>query len=70
MKLTTLVNRLKKIGIELECISNYPWIYLAKVNGKTVHEKYMSDYGLTVAFQPDLQLINTEELFKLIRKYK
>jgi hypothetical protein len=27
------INRLKKIGIELELMGNVPWIYLSKVNG-------------------------------------
>ena len=30
------INRLKRIGIELELSSNYPWIYLEKVNGNQV----------------------------------
>ena len=30
-KLTTFVERLKMIGIEIELAGNYPWIYLNKI---------------------------------------
>ena len=35
-----LVPRLRKIGIDVELIGNYPWIYLRKVNGNTIKEKF------------------------------
>ena len=73
--LTTFVNRMKKIGIELEMIGNYPWIYLDKVNGKKVTEKFQGNHGFTLGFLPVLRgkqfvFTDTKEIFKLIKKYK
>lgn len=73
-KIDIFVNRLNKIGITIELVGNIPWIYLTKVNGKTVKEKYCSEYGFTVAFL-DIKLDNDycftdiSEIFKIIRKY-
>jgi hypothetical protein len=71
------VNRMKKIGIELELVGNIPWIYLEKVNGNRVrYEDYTSDYGYTIAWWPvrtgvephlDSDLSRT---FDIIRKYR
>lgn len=44
--------RLKKIGIEIECINNMPWIYLRSVNGKTVTERYLGEHGFTAFWYP------------------
>ena len=70
------VERLKKIGIELELVGNVPWIYLNKVNGNKVkHEDYNANHGYTVAWYPvrlgqephlDSDLKRT---FEIIRKY-
>lgn len=72
--LTVLVNRLKKIGIETEYFGNYPWIYLDKVNGKRVTEKFHADHGFTIAFLPvrkdqPFHFTDISEIFKIIRKY-
>lgn len=48
--IASFVNRLKKIGIEVELIGNYPWVYLDKVNGKKVKELYLGNHGFTVFF--------------------
>jgi len=71
-KLETLIERLQKIGLDLELISNYPWIYMNKVNKQKVKEKYQSDYGFTIAFlkEDDVNFTDTKEIFKTIRKYK
>lgn len=73
-KLKILIDRLKKIGIDIKVGGNYPWIYLDSINGKRVVEKYQADYGFTIAFQPirpnqELRLTDIGEIFKLIRKY-
>ena len=69
-----LVPRLRKIGIDIELIGNIPWIYLRKVNGNTVKEKFNADHGFTIAFYPlkgqKMELTDTTEIFKIIRKYK
>lgn len=67
-------NRLDKLGIKTEFIGNYPWIYLYKINGITVKEKYMSEYGYTMAFSPirtgeSTKFTDLSMLFELIRKY-
>ncbi len=70
-----LCRRLEKLAIKLECIGNYPWIYLDKVNGNKVKEKFLGDHGFTIAFLPIkrenkfLVLTDTAEIFKIIRKY-
>lgn len=43
--------RLKKIGIEVELIGNYPWVYLDKVNGKKVEGRFLGNHGFTVFFK-------------------
>ncbi len=69
------VDRLKVLNIEIDLVSNYPWIYLDKVNGNIVKEKQYSKYGYTIIFIPfklgsKVKFINIKDMFKLIRKYK
>jgi hypothetical protein len=73
-QLEILKKRLEKIGIEVEFIANVPWIYLYKINKKTVKERYMADHGFTVAFLPvrrdsPFHFTDLRAIFKLIRKY-
>lgn len=72
--LKTFINRLKKININVELVSNYPWVYIYKINGNLIKEKFLSDYGFTVAYLPikkdqNIRFNNISEIFKLIRKY-
>lgn len=72
-RLNSLVNRLNKISITIELISNYPWIYLLKVNDNLVKEKYESNHHYTIMFHPkidDATFLDIEDLFKTIKKYK
>jgi hypothetical protein len=67
--------RMDRLGIKCEFIGNYPWIYLTKINGKTVTETLYSNYGFTVAFLPTkleqkMELTDIREIFKLIKKYR
>ncbi len=48
----SFVNRLAKIGIKVELIANYPWIYLDKVNGKNVWGLFHANHGFTAFFSP------------------
>lgn len=73
-KLDIFVHRLQMIGIDVELAGNYPWIYLTKINGKSVDETFRGEHGFTIAFVPirpdkELQFTDTGEIFKLIRKY-
>lgn len=70
---TIFINRLKKIGIDIEVSSNVPWIYLEKINGKKVTEKHNSEYGFIIGYlsmkSNDVIFINYKIIFDVIRKY-
>jgi hypothetical protein len=73
-KLNVFIERLKKIGINLKLVGNYPWIYIHEINGKRVTEKFEGNHGFTVAFLPvkpnqEIKFTDISEIFKLIRKY-
>lgn len=72
--LNILTERLRKIGVNIECTGNYPWIYLTKINGKLVTEKFQAEHGFTIAWyainiRDKVSLSDTIEIFKIIRKY-
>lgn len=74
-KLATFMGRLYRIGIDVELSGNYPWIYLDKVNGKRVTEKFEGNHGFTIMFVPirkeqKAEFTDIKEIFKIIRKYK
>jgi hypothetical protein len=73
-KIGILVNRLRVIGIDIELAGNVPWIYLEKVNGRNVTEKFRGNHGFTIAMlSPKLgagaNFTDIKEIFKIIRKY-
>jgi len=73
-KLTIFGDRMKKLGIDVKLVSNYPWVYLDEINGKHVIEKFQGNHGFTIAFLPirkeqELVFTDINEIFKLIRKY-
>ena len=76
-EINIFVERLKKIGIEVELIGNVPWIYLNKVNGNLVKkEDWTANYGYTVAWtgarygdEPHLDK-DLKRTFQIIRKYR
>ena len=73
-KLTVFVDRMNRIGIDIELFSNIPWIYINSINGKRVTEIFEANHGFTVAFLPvradkELELTDIGEIFKLVRKY-
>lgn len=73
-KIKSFIFRLNRIGITVELAGNYPWIYLDKINGKRVTEKFQADHGFTIAFTPirpgqELKFTDIKEIFELIRKY-
>jgi phage tail protein X len=74
-KITVFIGRLQKIGVEVKLSGNYPWIYIERINGKSVTETFQANHGFTVAFTPikqgqEIQFTDITEIFKLIRKYK
>lgn len=73
--LKNLITRLDKIGIKIELVGNYPWIYLDRVNGNKVTETLQSEHAFTIAFAPirvgetQAKFTDLKEIFKIIRKY-
>ena len=47
----SFIKRLDHIGIDVELIANYPWIYLNKVNGIRVKGTLKAEHGFTVFFK-------------------
>jgi len=73
--ITIFINRMKKIGVEIELTGNFPWIYIDKINGEKVKEFFLANHGFTLAFYPvkenqKLTFTDIKEIFNLIRKYK
>ncbi len=74
-KLTTFINRMKKLGIVITLIGNFPWIYLDTVNGKKVTERFEGNHGFTVMFSPIrvgqvAKFTDITRIFEIIRKYR
>jgi hypothetical protein len=73
-KLINFKNRLEKLTINLEFVVNYPWVYLDKINGIKVNEKFEAEHGFCIGFAPiklngEFKFTNIKEIFKIIRKY-
>ncbi len=74
-RLTVFIERMKKIGIDIQLIGNYPWIYVDTINSKRVTERYHGNHGYTIGFFPirtgqEFEFLDISDLFTLIRKYK
>ncbi len=72
--LDDFIVRMKRLNINLELVGNCPWIYIDKINGKKVTEKFQAKHGFTIAFLPlkrdgVVKLTDIKEIFGLIRKY-
>ena len=49
--ISRLVKRLRRCGIEIELVGNYPWIYLDRVNGIRIRqEDFTANHGFNVAW--------------------
>ena len=75
IKITTFVERLKKIGIDIKLPGNFPWVYIDEICGVRVTEKFEANHGFTLIFLPGRndspvsEFTDITEIFKLIRKY-
>ena len=49
-KIKVFVERLKKIGIEIKLVGNYPWVYIDEICGKKVTETFDGNHGFTLIF--------------------
>lgn len=74
--LKKFLNRMEKLGIEIELSGNIPWYYIDKINGEKVKEKYESDWGFTIGYRPvrinqgrQFHFTDLNEIFSLIRRY-
>lgn len=72
-----LINRLRAVGIDVDVWTNYPWIYLHKINGIPVQEEdfFLSEHGFCLAIHPlrktdKFKFTDISKIFKIIRKYK
>ncbi len=70
--------RMEKIGIKLQLVGNYPWIYLDSVNGNKIkredfvnanHGFTMGWSGIKIDSKPHL-IQDRDLIFKMIRKYR
>jgi len=74
-KITVFVERLKKIGIDIQLSGNFPWVYIDEICGIKVKEKLYGNHGFTLIFlpgridSPPSEFTDIKEIFKLIRKY-
>jgi hypothetical protein len=75
--ISILVKRLRRCGIEIELIGNYPWIYLDKVNGNRIkQEDFTSNHGFNIAWfgiknEDRIKLAeDPKTIISIIRKYK
>ena len=74
-KIKVFVERLKKLGIEVELQGNFPWVYIDEICGIKVREKLYGNHGFTLIFlpgrtdSPPSEFTDITETFKLIRKY-
>jgi hypothetical protein len=74
-KIKVFVERLKKIGIEVKLVGNYPWVYIDEICGLKVKERFEGNHGFTLIFlpsrldSPPSEFTDITEIFKLIRKY-
>lgn len=67
------VERLKRIGIKVELLGNYPWVYLHKVNGNEVAGKFESDHRFTAFIIPPnptkpIRMTNVRKVFQKVRE--
>ena len=74
-KIKVFVERLKKIGIEVKLVGNYPWVYIDEICGIKVKERFEGNHGFTLIFlpsrndSPPSEFTDITEIFKHTRKY-
>lgn len=74
-RLEKFVERMKRVGVEVDLVGNYPWVYLEKVNGKVIEEQFFSNHCFTLGFQPikiggNFEFTDIKYIFEIIRKYR
>jgi len=51
-KLTSFIDRMNKLNINIKLVGNYPWVYIDEINNKRVTETFQANHGFTIAFLP------------------
>jgi hypothetical protein len=74
--LDIFISRMEKLGIKVEVMSNYPWVYITSISGVTIkaEDYYQSRHGFTLGYSPIrpmevFKFNDITKIFKLIRKY-
>jgi hypothetical protein len=75
-ELQIFINRLSKIGIKVQFVANYPWIYLDRVQNKMVQGTFQGNHGFTAFFlrirnddPVKYRITDISTVFKKIREY-
>lgn len=76
-KLTVFMDRMNRLGIKVELICNYPWIYIFSVNGNIVkpEDYFVGNHGYTIGFYPlkdelEFEFLDITRTINIIRKYR
>ena len=74
-RLDRFIKRMSRLGINIQCVGNWPWCYIDSINGKLVKEKYQSEHGWVIGYLSvkrggGFSFSDISEIFKLIRVYK
>ena len=70
MKVEKFIRRLAKIGVGVELVANYPWIYLDRVNGTKVTDKFLANHGFTAFFANSENGCRFSDRRKVFRKVR
>ena len=76
-KLDIFMQRMNKLGIDIQLSGNYPWVYIDKVDGNRIKKEdyFQGNHGFTITFLPirkdqEMKFTDIGKIFELIRKYK
>lgn len=72
--LIIFVERLRKLNIEIELVSNFPLVYITKINKKSVLENLNSEHGFVIGYFSHKEnweyvFSNLKETFNLIKRF-
>jgi len=53
-RISLFVKRLEKIGVRVDLLGNFPWVYLHKVNDVKVEGSFHADHGFCIGYYPNI----------------
>ncbi len=68
-KLHIFIQRMLKLGIDIQLAGNYPRIYIDTINGVKVTELFHANHGFPIGGEREYKFTDIGKIFKLIRKY-